>query len=150
MPGQPSAVASAERVAVVLDQPQVVLPDEVHDRVEVERSAQGVGQHDRPGARPDGGAQLLGIGVVVAQPTSTNTGHQPVLDDRRDRGGEARGDGDDLVARLQPPVTELGRRERGEGDQVGRRARVDEQRIGQPEIVREPASNASVKRLAVR
>src|SRR6478752_7753242 len=67
-PGQAVTVARAEGVAVVLDEPQVVGLDELHDRIEVERYAQRVRQHDRPGPRRDGRPELLRVGVVVADP----------------------------------------------------------------------------------
>ncbi len=99
--------------------------------------AERVGQHDRPGPRRDGRPQLLRIGVVVAQPDVDEDRHQAVLDDRRDRAREAGGDRDDLVAGLEPAIAELRRGERRQRDEVRRRARVDEQGVGQAEVVGE-------------
>ena len=48
-----AAIGRAERVAAVLDQIQVVLFAERHHRVEVERIAQRVGDHDGAGLVAD-------------------------------------------------------------------------------------------------
>ena len=134
-PGEPVAVARAQGVAVVLDEPQVVLLDQLHDRVEVERHAERVRQHDRARARRDGRPQLVRVGVVVAQADVDEHRHQAVLHDRRHGAREARRDGDHLVAGLEAPLAELGRGERREGHQVRRRAGVDEQGVREAEVV---------------
>ena len=83
----------------------------------------------------DGRAQLVRIGVVVAQADVHEDRHQAVLHDRRHGAGEAGGHGDDLVAGLEAPLAELGRGERRQGHQVRRRAGVDEQGVREAEVV---------------
>ena len=134
-PGETVTIARAEGIAVVLDQPQVELFDQLHDRVEVERHAQGVRQHDRPGARRDGRSKLGGIGVVVAQADVDKYRHQAVLRDWRHGAGESRGHRDYLVAGLQPPFAKPGRGQGGEGHQVRGRTGVDEQGVRETEVV---------------
>ena len=59
--------------------------------------------------------------------------HGAVLHDRVDGRGKPGRHGDDFVAGLDAPVLELGRGERGERDEVGRGAGVDQQHVLQAE-----------------
>ena len=112
-----------------------MLFDKLHDGVEVERHAEGMSQHDGARAVRDGRAQLVRIRVVVAQTHVHEDRHQPVLHDGRHGAGKAGRHGDDFVAGLEPALAELGRRQRREGHQIGRRAGVDEQGVGNVEVV---------------
>jgi hypothetical protein len=125
-------VGGAERVAAVLDEHQAVAAAEVDDRAEVERVAQRVGDHDGARAVGDGRLHRLDVDVVGGQRDVHEHRHEAVLDDRVDGRGEAGGDGDDLVTRLQLPVAQARRGQGAHGGQVGRRARVDHQRVAQP------------------
>jgi hypothetical protein len=69
--GLAAAIERAVRVAVVLDQPEVVLSAEGGDRVEVERIAEGVGDEER--ASSSCVTSMLYVGKV----TSTKTGTAP-------------------------------------------------------------------------
>jgi hypothetical protein len=71
----------------------------------------------------------------VAQADVDEHRHQAVLHDRRHGAGEARRHGDHLVAGLEAAFTELGRRERRDRDEVGRRTGVDEEGVRETEIV---------------
>ena len=136
-PREAVAVARTEGIAVVLDEPEVVLFNQIHDRVEVEGHPQRVRQHDRSRTRRDRRAQLVGIGVVVAQPDVDEHWHQAVLDDRGDGAGKGRGHGDHLVAGLEPAVAELRRGECGQGHEIRGGTGVDEEGVREAEIVGE-------------
>ena len=84
-----------------------------------------MGQHDGLGLWADGGLDLAGIYVVGQAVHIHEDRHGAELDDGVDRGGEAGSDADDLVALLDGALAQFGRGERAEGDQVGRRARVN-------------------------
>ena len=80
MPTCLPVVGRAERVAAVLDEPQVVLARRsARDRVEVERVAERVGDHDRPRPRRRRAASsCVDVDVVGRRAsTSTNTGTRP-------------------------------------------------------------------------
>ena len=131
---QLAAIARAERVAVVLDDPEVVLLRQLADRVEIERHAERVRHHDRARLRSDGFAQPIDHGRVVAEIHVDEHRHEVVLENRRQRRRKAGRDGDDFVAGLQPAIAELRRRQRRQRDEVGRGARVHEQDVGRLEV----------------
>ena len=109
----------AQRVAVVLDQPQIVILGDLRYRADVPRVAEGMGQHDPAGLGPDGRGDLLGNRVVAAEIDIHENRNQAVQNHGANGGGEARGHGDYLVARLESPIAELRRRQRGDRQQVG-------------------------------
>ena len=123
-PGQLASVRRSERVAVVLDQPEVVLLGEVDHRVEVEGVPERVRGDDRPRPRPDRRLELRHVEVVRLQLDVDEDRDEPVEQDRVERRREACGDGDHLVARAESPLAELLRRQRRDGEQVRGRARV--------------------------
>ena len=84
-----------------------------------------MGHHDGPGLGADGGCDGFQGRDVGAELHIDEDRDGAKLDGRVDRGREAGGDGDDFIALLDAPVTELGAGERGEGDQVGRGAGID-------------------------
>ena len=96
---------------------------------------------------PTATPELVRVRVVVAQADVHEDRDQAVLDDRRHGAREARSHGDHLVAGLESALAELPRRERRQGDEVRRRAGVDEQGVRDPqvlgdarlELLREPA-----------
>ncbi len=99
-PGQTSPVAGAQRVAVVLDQPEPLLARQRADRVQIEGVAEGVRQEDRARARTDRLGHPRGRRIVGAELDVHEDRHEPVLEDRVDGGRKSRGRSDDLVARL--------------------------------------------------
>jgi len=72
------------------------------------------------------GLQLSHINLIGGQRHVQEDRDKPVLEDGVDGGGKACGDGDDLVAGLQSARAKLGRGQRGERNQVRRRAGVDQ------------------------
>ncbi len=136
--GQLIVVARSERVAVVLDHPEIVALGEIADDVQVERHAKCVRHHDRARLRTDRRSQLIGIGRVVAKVDVDEHRHEPVLQDRRERRRKPRGDRD-RPRRLAEAAdfASFGEVERGQGHEVGGRSRVHQQRVGNAEVVRE-------------
>ena len=122
-------VAAPQGVAVVLYQPEVMAAGDFADRFQVEGIAHGMGQKDGAGPRADCRCDLVGKDVVGSYPDIDEDGDKPVLDDRGNRGGEARCCGDYLVSRFEPPVAQLGRGEGAHCDEVGGRAAVHEDRV---------------------
>ena len=124
-------VGAAEGVAVVLDEPEIMLAAELEDGGDREGIAQGVGDHDGLGfAGRVCGLQLLGADVscggVVIDEDRDGSG----LDDRRNGGRKPCGDRDHLIAGLDAFVRwQLVGGECGEGNKIGRGAGIDEQRV---------------------
>ena len=114
--GQPAAIPGAQRVAIVFDDPQVVFLRQVRHDVQIERHAERMRHHDRARPRSDRVAQLIGIRRVVAQVDVDEDRHEVVLQDRREGRRESGRDGDDLVARFEPPIAKLRRGERRQRD----------------------------------
>ena len=128
--GKLTVIARTERVAVVLDEPEVVAAAELGDGREIEGVAQGVGHEDGFGfARNEGLFELIDAHVERDGIDIEKDGDAAVLNDGRNGRGKARRRGDDLIAGTDTARTELGAGQRGEGEQVGRRARVDEERF---------------------
>jgi len=111
--GEFIVIGGAEGVAVVFDEPEIVLIDQIHDGVEVEWDAHRVGHHDRLCFRADGGGQPFGDGSIVTQVHIHKDGNQLVLEDGVERRGEAAGRGDNLIAGLEAAILELRRGKRG-------------------------------------
>ena len=120
-----AVVGGAQRVAAVFDKPQAVFVAERLDLGQVEGVAQGVGEHDRFGLGGDGRLNEVGVDVVGLHVNVDEHRDGAELHDRVDGGREARGNANDFVAFLDGTLTELGRSEGAEGDEVGRRAGVD-------------------------
>ncbi len=143
--GVPAVVGRPERVAVVLDEPQPVLARTARmHRVDVERVAERVGEHHRARAGPDrrppaprhrrcrspgrrprrpASSPFWKIGLtVVGKPAATvitsSPGHQPAI--------------------AQPR-----RGERRQREQVGRRARVAQERVPRAHEARERRARAA-------
>ncbi len=146
VPGLDRLPARAERVAHVLDDPEVVTSRHLEDAIDVERVPERVGQDDRPRPGADRLLEKLRVEVVGRELDVEEDRHETVLEDRvegRRETGRAR---DDLVARLQPTLAEHRRGQRRQREEVRRGARVDEEREtdshgtrdGTLELVREP------------
>ena len=104
-----ATVGSAQRIAAVFNQPQVVLFAERGDHVEVERVAQRMGQHDGFGFGRNGSFYLAGVDIV-GEPVHINKNrHRAKLNDRVDGGWKACRHANDFIAALDGPVAQLGR-----------------------------------------
>ena len=90
MPTVLAVVRRAERVAAVFDQPEIVLAREVGDRVQVERIAERVGDHDGARAVGQGRFELRHVDVIRRQFHVDEDRDAAVLNDRVDRGRESR------------------------------------------------------------
>ena len=129
------AVPASKRVAVVLDQPEIVLPAEGEHRFQVKGISQGVRHHD--GLRFPGGeglfqhfnARIAGGGVAVDE-----NGDGSILDDGRHGGRKTRRAGDDFVPGSDAPrFGEFRARQRGKCEQVRGRAGINEDRVLDPQ-----------------
>src|SRR5277367_6276003 len=109
------AVRGAEGVAAVFDQPQVVLPREGSDGIQIKHVPQGMGDDDRPGFFAARSFELIDVDFIGGQRDIHEDGHETVLKDGIYRGGKAGGDGDDLVARLELAFAQFGGSERAHG-----------------------------------
>ena len=133
-------VARAEGVAVVLDEPEPMLVAEGLDGGEVEGIAQGVRHHDGLGpAGVEGSLKTRDVYVVLGDGDINEDRHGTKLDDGRDGGGKARGNGDDLVATTDGPLAELGCRQGREREEVRRGPRVDHAGEAHAKVAREGA-----------
>ncbi len=128
-------VGAAEGVAVVLDEPEIVLAAELEDVGDRKGIAQGVGDHDGLGfAWRVCGFQLLGADVSGGGIVIDKDGYGSRLDNRRNGGRKTCGDRYDFIAGLDAFVRrQLVSGECGEGNEIGRGAGVDEQRVADAE-----------------
>src|SRR5262245_35504137 len=115
-----AVVSGADGIATILDQPEPIFPAKGGDAREIERIAKRVREDDTTSALGEGGGQLLRVNVIGSELHVDEDRNQLVLDDRIDGGGEPRRDGNDLVSGAQAPLLQLGRGQRGEGEEVGR------------------------------
>ena len=117
-------VGAPEGVAVVFDEPEIVLTAELEDVGDREGIAQGVGDHDGLGfAGRIGGFQLLAADVSCGRVVIDKDGDGSGLDDRRNGGRKPCGDRDNFIAGLDAFVRrQLVGGECGEGNEIGRRA----------------------------
>ena len=123
-----AVILGAERIAVVLDEPKVVLLAEGLHGLDVERIAERVREHHGLRLLRPGPFKLQRIDICRAELHIHKHGHGTVLHDRRDRGGEARRDRNHLIAAFHLSLAEKRRSQRHEGEQVCRRPRIDEHR----------------------
>ena len=102
-----NGVLTAQRVTVVLHQPQTVLVAEHLDLRQVEGVAQRVCHHNSLGLFAQCGFQLGDIDVILRDGYVHEHRYCTILQGRRDCRGKAAGHGDDLVAALDLPVTQF-------------------------------------------
>jgi len=107
------SVGGAQGVAVIFDEPEIVLIDEIHDSGEAERDAHRVGHHDRFCFGSDGVSQPFGDSGIVAEVHIHKDGNQPILEDGVERRGKAAGRCDDLITGLEAAILELRRSQGG-------------------------------------
>src|SRR5665647_28749 len=84
-PDLPVVDRAAERLTGVLDDPQVVLPCELHQRFHVDRVTQEVDRHDRAGSGGQGLVQTLRLKVQGVGVDVNKNRHAAVLQDRSQR-----------------------------------------------------------------
>src|SRR5258708_18709841 len=94
-------VSRSERVAAILDEPEMVSLHKLHHSVEVEGIAKGVRNHHGRRFLAQSIFQPRNVDVVGGNGDVDEYRDEAVLDDRVEGGGEARGDCDDLVARFE-------------------------------------------------
>ena len=128
-------IAAAEGIAVVFDQPEVVLTAKGEHRAQVKRITQGMGHHHGLGlAALVGRLQLVHPQVARPWIGVHEHRHAAVLQDRRHRGGEAGRAGDHLIPWTQPPLRIDQRAgERAQGNQICRGAGIDQQAGAHPQ-----------------
>ena len=118
-------ILGPERIAAILDQPKVVLAAKIGHCSTVERIAKGVRKHHSPRAVAKGCFQSLHIDVVGGARLwmlhIDKHRHEVVLQNRIDRRGKARSNGDHFISPGESLAEELGRSESGEGHQIGAR-----------------------------
>ena len=124
-------VGAAEGIAVVFDEPEIVLTAKLENGSDRKGIPQGMGDHDGLGfAWRIGGLQLLGADISCGRVVIDKDGDGSGLDDRRNRGWEACRDRNHFIAGLNALVRrQLVGGERGEGDEIGGGAGIDEQRV---------------------
>ena len=126
--GEFPVVAAAQRVAVVLDEPEMVFSAKVHCGGEVKRIAQRVRHHHGLGlAGHERGFELVGAAVERGRVVVNEHRHAALLQNRRDGRRKTGGAGDDFVPGAQLAVAELGAGQRGQRHQIRGRAGVDEE-----------------------
>ena len=130
-------IAAAERIAVVLDEPKPVRVTESLHRLQVKGVAERVRNHHGLGLLGERCLKLGHIDVVLRNADVHKDRNRAVLDDGRDRGREAAGHGDDLIAALHPTLAELRGGQRHEGEEVRTRTRVHERHIGDTQVLAE-------------
>ena len=127
-PGSLTPIGGAQRIAIVLDKPQITLFAQLRHHIQVERVAQRVRHHDRPRLRPDGLAKTIGHGVVRSQLDINHDWSQAVLHYRIDRRRKSHRDRQNLITPLQCLLPQLRACQGAQGDEVGARTAVDEYR----------------------
>jgi hypothetical protein len=116
-----AVVRCAQGITAILYEIELVLPGDGRHGIEIEGVTQSVRDDDRPGFRSDRRCQALDIDVGRFEIDVDKHRNAAILDDRRNGGGEARSDGDDLAARLNLPLVKLPGRQCREGQKVGGR-----------------------------
>ncbi|MNS98122.1 hypothetical protein D3C72_1324790 [compost metagenome] len=111
---QLAVVGGAQGVTAVFDQPQVVLLANLLDLGQVERVAQGVGEHDGLGFRSNGGLDQVCIDVVGGHVDVDEHRDGAKLHDRVDGRRKAGCYADHFVTFLDGARTQLGRSQRAE------------------------------------
>ena len=136
--GEAPVVPAAQRVAVVLDEPEMMLLRKPGECGQVEWVPHGVGYEDCAGSWPDGFSHLFHDHVVRGKLDVHKDGYETVLDDGGYRGGEACRRRDYLIAGPELPLPEFGGGERAHRDEVGRGSGIDQDGVRDVEILREP------------
>src|ERR1700691_4932288 len=103
-----------------------MFPCKCSDGIEVKDISQCVGDHHSPCPLAKGSFELTHIDLVGGQSHVHEDGHESILNYGIYCSGKARGQGNDLVARFKPPVTEFWRRERTDGKKVGGGTGIDQ------------------------
>ena len=124
-----NGILGAQRIAVVLNQPQIVCIAECLDCRQVKRVAQRMCNHNCLGLGREGCFQFSNINVVLRNRHVHKHRHCAILDGRGHGGGETAGNSDNFIALLDLTVTQLRGSQSHKGDQVCGRTAVDQMRI---------------------
>ena len=130
-------IGRAERVAVVLNEPEVMLVAERFDCLEVEWIAERMREHDSLRPRRVCCLELCDIDVVLRNRDIDKDRHGAVVHNRRNGRREPRSNGDDLIAAPDASLAEERRGQRHESEEIRRRAGVHDAREADTEVVRE-------------
>ena len=133
--GARAAKRRTERVGGILDDQQIVRGGDFREAVPVGQIADQRRHHHRLGVGPDHRLDLPGIDVECVRLDVDERRHQPVLDQRRNGGGEGQRRRDDLGSMRQP--------EQLDGEIIGARARVDHDSVTFWRIGRRPTLPSS-------
>lgn len=114
-----AAVGGAQSIAAVFNQPQFVFFANGGNHIQVKGVTQTVGKHDGLGFGADSSFNLAGIDVVGQWVHIHKHRYCTVLNDGVNCGWKSSRNANDFIAFLNGAVTQLGRCERAECDQVG-------------------------------
>ena len=110
--GQLVPITRPQRIAVILDDPELMFLGQLHDHIQIERNAQSMSHHDRSSFGTNSVGDSFRNSGVIAKIHIHEDRHQLILDHRGDRGGKCGSHGDDLIAGFQAAAAELGRCQR--------------------------------------
>ena len=117
-----SPIQGAQRVAVVLDEPEPMPLAYGDDSCDVEWVPQGVGKHHTPGAGTHGPIQSLHVHVGRTRQHVDEDGHQAELQEGRNGRREAARERDHLVTAHEATVAKPVGHECSDGQEIRRRA----------------------------
>lgn len=115
-------VEGAQRVTVILDEPEVVLVTKILNRLEVEWVTERMRNHDGLRLVRERRLKLRHIDVVLRDRHIDKDRHSTVVDNRRDRRRKTGCHRDDLITAADTALTEQWRSQRHECQQIGRRS----------------------------
>ena len=129
-------IQAAERITVVLNEPQAVSLTERFHGFDVKRIAECMGQHHRFCPPGESSFKERHVHIRAGQFDIHKYRDCAALKDRSHGSRETRGNRNDLIPREHPPVTEQRRSERRKCQQVGTRSRIDQAYMPDPQILR--------------
>ena len=98
------SIGGAEGVAVVLDEPEVVLFHEIHYGIKMEGNPHRVSHHDGFCLRTNGRNKSFGNSGIIAEVDIYKDGNQLVLYNRIQRRGETTGSSNDFIAGFEASI----------------------------------------------
>jgi hypothetical protein len=113
-------IARSQGIAVVFDEPKMVLPTERDDPSHIEGVPQRMRDHDRLRSGGQGLFQPGTIQIIGGKRDVHENGNRSVLNDGCHGCGKRRSDGDDLIPGANPSFSEQRRGEGHESEKVCR------------------------------